>query len=131
MKKGVTQSELLTLYRARKRDRAQSRTKRRQALENMPKPLCDALSIYFKKDPETLKKIDENRAMIAWAQYVGEAAARVSQVLKLRNRTLVVRVRDPLWMQQLSLLKHELLKKYDKDFPQLDIRDIYFTRGMG
>jgi predicted nucleic acid-binding Zn ribbon protein len=75
-----------------------------------------------------MRRIDESRACLAWEALVGPSAARFSQALRVRQGTLIVRVPDPLWMQQLSLLKYELLKKYRAKFPQLQIKDIYFTR---
>ncbi len=121
--------DLLKLYRQRKRDRQQSRTKRRVATENSPKKLKDLLGIYFQADPQAMQRIEESRALLAWPEYVGNAAARVSQALRVRGKTLIVQVRDPIWMQQLSLLKYEMLKRYMKDFPRLKITDIFFTRS--
>jgi len=120
--------DLLKLFRQRRKDRVQSKTKRRKALESSLQPMGDLLGNYFQGNPEALKKIEETRALMAWETYVGSAAARVTQALRLRGNMLVVRVPDPLWMQQLSFLKHELIKKYAKDFPRLKIREIFFTR---
>jgi hypothetical protein len=120
--------DLMKLYRDRVLDRSRYTSKRRRALEARPKPFSDLIEGYFKGDSEALRKIDENRAIAAWSVIVGEAAARVSQPLRVRAGKLIVRVADPLWMQQLSLLKHELLRKYQTGFPKLKIRDIYFTR---
>lgn len=129
MSKPITEKELIELHRKRRRDRVQSRTKRRIASEMRPKTVGELLSTLFQHDGEALRKMEETRAMMAWPNYVGDAAARVSQVLRVRNGTLVVQVRDPLWMQQLSLLKRDLVKKYMRDFPKLSIRDIFFTRN--
>lgn len=120
--------DLLKLFRQRRKDRIQSKTKRRKSMEASPQPMGDLLGNYFAGNPEALRKIEETRALLAWETYVGSAAARVTQALRLRGNMLVVRVPDPLWMQQLSFLKQELLKKYAKDFPKLKIREIFFTR---
>ena len=121
------EKNLMKLYRARKNDVRQSKTKRRRAVENRPDQIKDLLGAYFQKDQQAMRRIEETRAVMAWEKYVGPAAARFSQALKMRGHQLIVRVRDPLWMQQLSLLKNEILKKYAKDFPRLSIRDLYFT----
>jgi predicted nucleic acid-binding Zn ribbon protein len=129
--KKVDDKELMQLYRARLKDKSQSRSRRRRRLENTPQPFSELLGLLFKNDSEALRRIEESRALLAWPDCVGDCAARVSEALKLRSGTLIVWVRDPLWMQQLSLLKYELLKKYRESFPKLEIRDIYFTNRRG
>lgn len=122
------EKELLDLYRTRVRDREKSRTRRRKACEAHPSRLSTLLTQYFKKDSQALSKIEETRALFAWEEYVGPAAARLSRALRVRNQTLVVKVEDPLWMQQLSFLKRDLLRRYAEDFPRLRLKDIFFTR---
>jgi hypothetical protein len=122
------QKELLEIYRIRLHDRSRFSSKRYRAVQSRPDRLEGLVENFFKGDRNALKKIDENRAIMAWAEIVGPAVARVSQPIRIRGTTLVVRVQDPLWMQQLSLLKHELIKKYQVGFPKLNIKDIYFTR---
>ena len=129
MPKGkVTEKELMALYRARIKDRAQATTRRRKQVNGSPEPMGDLLHRYFRKEPQALGKFEEARACLAWPNFVGEAAARVSEACRVRNETLIVRVGDPLWMSQLTWLKHEVLKKYRETFPSLRLRDIYFTR---
>ncbi len=121
--------DLEALYRDRLQDRHQSRTKRRRQLEAPPKRFGDLLALVFKEDATSSRRLQESRALHAWGTFVGEVAARFSQALRVRNRTLVVRVSDPLWMQQLCLLKAGLLRRYRAEFPHLILEDIYFTRG--
>lgn len=123
-----TEKDLLELQRKRRRDRQQATTKRRRQGEERPHAFGDLLEAYFQKDPEALAKIEESRALEAWGRYVGEAAARVSRAARLRQGTLTVIVRDPIWMQQLSLLKRGIIAKYKAEFPKLVLRDIFFSR---
>lgn len=120
--------ELLDLQRKRRRDRQQATTKRRRQGETLAPPMADLLTAYFRHDPEAVRKIEESKAMEAWARYVGEAAARVSRVSKVQNGRVTVVVRDPAWMQQLSFLKQGILQKYRTEFPKLSVNDIFFTR---
>lgn len=92
------------------------------------KTLGALIGSYFKADKQAVRKIEEARAIMAWDALVGDSAARVSKAMRVRGYQLVVRVSDPLWMTQLSYLKHDLIKKYQADFPQLGIRDIFFVR---
>ncbi len=87
------------------------------------------LNLFFKDRPEILRKVDENSALLSWKEVVGETAAAFSEATRLRGHTLVVRVKDAIWMQQLSLLKTTIVRLYQKKYPQLGIKDIYFTRS--
>ncbi len=122
--------ELLELQRLRRRDRQQATTKRRRQAEAMPNRFGDLLQGFFKNDPETLQQIEETKALEAWGRYVGEAAARVTRAVRLRQGTLTVYVVDSIWMQQLTFLKQGILAHYRKEFPKLKVRDIFFTRGQ-
>lgn len=125
----VSEKELLALYRMRKQDRDRWKGRRRRAVEASPKPVSDLLSAAFSGQPEAARKMDEARALQAWPALVGECVARFSTAEKLRGDVLIVRVADPLWMQQLGFLKPELLQKFRASFPRLGVRDIYFVRG--
>jgi hypothetical protein len=120
--------ELLRLYQKRVRDHMQSRTRRRKAVDSSPERVADLLGSYFSGDSEAMRRLEEARAIQAWETYVGEAARRVSAALRIRQNTLYVKVQDPLWMQQLSLVKRDLIRKYQQAFPKLQIKDIFFTR---
>lgn len=128
MKKKVTDSELAQLYYKRVRDNKQAKTRRRKSMEQIPKKMDMLLNEYFEEDSAALRQIEESRAVMAWPKYVGDSAALVSKARHIRNNTLIVAVSDPLWMQQLSLLKQVLLRRYRTDFPRVNIRDIFFTR---
>lgn len=127
-KNEVTDEELLALYKDRLKDKSQARSRRRKQVESLPKPFSDLLGVLFKGDAEAMRRIEETRAVQAWAACVGECAARYSEALRVRGQTLIVYVGDGLWMQQLGLLKPELLRKYRESFPKLGLNDIYFTR---
>src|SRR5262249_52493297 len=116
-------------YRSRVKDFKYAKSRRKKALEMGPARLGEALLSFFQKEsPQTLNKIEENRALLAWENYVGQVASKHTRALRIRQKTLVVLVQDSLWMQQLSLLKNELLKKSRRDFPKLGLNDIFFTR---
>lgn len=124
---GPTDKELLKLQKDRRQDRKQATTRRRRAVQGAPEKLGGLVKSYFGADPEAVRRIDEQRAIQAWAEVVGPAAAAFSKAEKVRGKQLVVRVRDPLWMHQLYLLKNELIRKYRAAFPTLKIDDIFYT----
>ena len=125
---GKAEDELAKLYKMRVRDRLNYKSRRQKAVDLRPKKVGDLVTSLFKNDPETLKRLEESKALQCWEEFVGSSAARFSTALRIRGGKLVVRVSDPLWMQQLSLLKYELLKKYWKAFPKITLNDIFFTR---
>jgi predicted nucleic acid-binding Zn ribbon protein len=121
------EQKLLALQKARRRDRQQATTRRRRAVQSPPKKMDGLVAEYFGGDAEAVRRIEEHRALAAWAELVGPAAAAFSKAERVRNRQLVIRVRDPMWMQQLYLLKPEILRKYRTAFPGLKIDDIFYT----
>ncbi len=120
--------DLTKLYKDRVNDRNKYKSKRQKSLEAPLPDFGALLTSFFKKDSEALRKIEESRALMAWEVFVGDAAARVSKPLRIRGTQLIVRVQDGLWMQQLMMLKHDLLRKYREAFPKLKLTDIFFTR---
>lgn len=116
------------LIRARRKD-IQELKKKRQRFQKGPEKVESVLLNIFKDNSEISKRIAESRAVMAWPNLVGNAAAQASTALKIRNNVLIVQVADPLWMQQLMLLKNSLLKKYRAAFPSLPLVDIFFTRS--
>jgi len=123
------EKELMKIYRDRLRDFRYSKSKRKRMIEMGPGKISELLVNYFRKEsPQALNKIEESRAIAAWENYVGHVAATHTRALRVRQNQLIVLVADSMWMQQLHLLKNELLKKYRRDFPKLAISDIFFTR---
>ncbi len=60
---------------------------------------------------------------------VGEQIAHRARPLRIREKILEVRVDHPVWMQQLQMLKPQILKKLHEQLPDCDIEDIYLRRG--
>lgn len=130
LQKERTFEELLEISKARTGDRKRYMGKKRRARQELPQTAGEILPAVFEDNPSALRRLEENRAMMAWEKYVGECAASRSAPARFRGSQLVVVVQDPLWMQQLVLLKHGLLQRYKRDFPRLKITDIFFTRKL-
>lgn len=62
---------------------------------------------------------------LAWRRLVGEPLARRSFVYRLEHETLLVGVENNVWMQELVLLKQDLLQRLNR-LPGVRIRDIRF-----
>ncbi len=102
--------------------------RRRAHFQKAPEKVESILKGIFKENSEISNRIEESRAITAWAEIVGEAAAHSSRALRIRSGVLIIQVSDSLWMQQLLLLKSGLIKRYRQIFPNLKLTDIYFTR---
>lgn len=70
------------------------------------------------------------RVYLAWKRLVGELLAERSNPVKLENNILFVGVQNSAWMQELILLKADIIKNYKSQFGE-DLQDIIFTIRTG
>lgn len=101
------------------------RTKIKTRLES----ISSILSGYFAKNPEAQKKMQQYGLFAIWDEVVGERIAKHAQPLRMMELTLVVRVDHPTWMQELQMLKPELLRKIHAHIAPKLIRDIRLEIG--
>lgn len=122
--------ELKEIFQARKKDYQKKERGRRYFKAKIePQKASDVLNLFFKNEPQTLIKIKESQALLAWERYVGKEAAAVSKPIRIKEEELLVFVSDPLWLHQLLLVKRQLIARYAQEFPQLKIKDIFFKRS--
>ncbi|HKL48019.1 MAG TPA: DUF721 domain-containing protein [Desulfuromonadales bacterium] len=74
-------------------------------------------------------KLKEFRTWIVWEKAVGPQIAKNARPLRIRDGVLELRVAHPVWMQQLQLMKPQLLQKLNERLEGAHIRDLYFRRG--
>ncbi|WP_020675367.1 DciA family protein [Geopsychrobacter electrodiphilus] len=74
-------------------------------------------------------RLPRYQAWLVWDKVVGEQIARHARPLRIREKILEVRVDNPVWMQQLQMLKPQIIKKLHAELPNCDIDDIYLRRG--
>ena len=70
------------------------------------------------------KAVLQNRSLIIWNEVVGEAVSNNATAEEVKHGTLVVRVRTPVWRNELSLRKREILHKLNKALGEPVIKDI-------
>ncbi len=75
------------------------------------------------------ERLPRYQAWLVWDKIVGEQIAKRARPLRIREKILEVRVDHPVWMQQLQMLKPQILKKLHEQLPDCDIEDIYLRRG--
>jgi predicted nucleic acid-binding Zn ribbon protein len=101
--------------------------------------MMTAMARKIDKLAKTLDKILKARGMQArlheyhignqWDRTVGPAIARHAQPQGLRAGKLSLVVDSPAWMQQLSLLKPELIEKLNRDLGRATVKDITLKLG--
>jgi hypothetical protein len=74
-------------------------------------------------------RLPRYQAWLVWDKVVGEQIAKRARPLRIREKILEVRVDHPVWMQQLQMLKPQILRKLRQELPDCDIEDIYLRRG--
>ncbi len=68
-----------------------------------------------------------HRVFLFWEQAVGPDIAAQARPHLIRNTTLWLQVRDPIWMQQLHLQKMLLLERLNQRLTKARLTDIRFT----
>lgn len=74
-------------------------------------------------------RLSEYRIVGQWEQAVGAAIARHAQPVAVRAKKLVLVVDSPAWMQQLSLMKPEIMEKLNQGLGRDGIKDITLKLG--
>ena len=62
----------------------------------------------------------------AWKQSVGEPILKNTEILDFKNGKLIIKTSNPIWRNELSFQKNELLNKLKKAEPGLNITEIIF-----
>ena len=83
------------------------------------------------KQPGFGEQITRHQAWLVWDQLVGEQIAARARPLRLRKGILEVQVDHPVWMQQLQLMKPQLLEKITSKIPNAGITDIHLRQSRG
>jgi hypothetical protein len=74
-------------------------------------------------------QLKKYRTWTCWNDVVGPQIARFAQPLRIRDRILEIRVSQPVWMQQLQLLKPKILKQLNERLGEELLDDIFLKRG--
>lgn len=57
------------------------------------------------------KQVLRTELLEEWNEIVGEGIARVTRPVKVSGQALIVEVRSSAWLQELEMMKYELMKK--------------------
>lgn len=73
------------------------------------------------------ERLHKQQAVTRWKEAVGEVIAAQTEALKIDGDTLVVKVFQAAWRQELIFLKDELLAKLENEIGKDLIKDIRFV----
>ena len=73
------------------------------------------------------KAIEQNQAVVKWPEIVGERIAEVSEAQKIENGVLYVRVNSPVWRNELTFMKRNLINSVNETLEKNLVKDIKFT----
>jgi hypothetical protein len=93
-----------------------------------PLPLAVLLEAVFAGKPAE-RRLRESRIWQVWAEAVGSQIAGKARPASFRDGTLTVRVTGSAWLQQLSLLKSEIISQLNGAIGEPLVSDIYFKQG--
>lgn len=73
-------------------------------------------------------QLSRHQAWLIWDKLVGKQIAMRARPLRLRKGILEVQVDHPVWMQQLQMLKPQILKRLAEMAPNAGIEDIFLRQ---
>ncbi len=65
----------------------------------------------------------------AWPEIVGEAIARRTEIVSLKFHTAVVKVSGAMWIQELNLMKSQILSRVTQRLGDDVVRELRFVQG--
>ena len=69
------------------------------------------------------------RMMRCWPEVVGEIIARRTEVTSVKFHTAVIKVSGAMWIQELNLMKPQILSRLRISMGNDSVRDIRFVQG--
>jgi hypothetical protein len=74
------------------------------------------------------QQITRHQAWLVWDKIVGNQIAARARPLRLRKGVLEIAVDHPVWMQQLQMMKPQILVKIQEQIPKAGITDLYLRK---
>ena len=69
------------------------------------------------------------RLIRIWPETVGEAITRRTEVASVKFHTAVIKVRGAMWIQELNLMKPQILSRLRQALGDDSVRDLRFVMG--
>ena len=89
------------------------------------KPIKDLLSNYFKGN--NFKEINDTINLNkSWNKIVGETISKNTEIIGIKNGKISIKTSNPIWRNELTFQKEDLLNRIKKEKPKLKIKEIDF-----
>lgn len=75
------------------------------------------------------RDLDDYRIFEAWERVVGEQIARNAQPVRLDAKRLVINVKNAVWMQELALLRADILRRINEWMGREVVQDLFLVLG--
>lgn len=75
------------------------------------------------------EQINRHQAWLVWDKIVGDQIAARARPLRLRKGVLEIAVDHPVWMQQLQMMKVQILARIQEQVPKAGITDLYLRKA--
>jgi hypothetical protein len=92
-----------------------------QKLGNILQGILKKHNIFFNSE--------EQRLLEVWYKAVGPQISAQTRPDKLKRNTLFVKVSSSVWMQQLHILKHEIIENFNQILGKELIKNVHFSIG--
>ncbi|MFP6599348.1 MAG: DUF721 domain-containing protein [Deltaproteobacteria bacterium] len=77
------------------------------------------------------RELDDYRIWQAWDEVVGEAIRRNAEPVRLDGQRLVVAARNASWMQELTLMRGEIVERLNRWMGREVITEIFIVASGG
>jgi predicted nucleic acid-binding Zn ribbon protein len=74
-------------------------------------------------------RLEREKALILWKEAVGSNVARRTAAMSIRGGRLVVVVKDSTWLQELSLLKEDIIERLNSLLGKRIVEDLILRIG--
>ena len=89
------------------------------------KSIKNLLSDYFKGSD--FKEINETINLNkSWNKIVGKTISKKTEIASIKNGKIIIKTTNPIWRNELTFQKEELLKRLKKEEPEINIKEIEF-----
>lgn len=79
-----------------------------------------------KLNPEFSQRLKESETLAFWEEAVGPHIAKHTQLLSVKEGTLMIAVDHPVWKSELFLRKNQILEKLNSTKNETIIKDLFF-----
>ena len=89
----------------------------------MAKSLKESISTFF-KESENSVGLDFGKIINTWNQTVGSPINKKTEIISYEFGKITVKAQNPVWRNELSFQKNEILKKLKLALPEINIKEI-------